>query len=278
MSALYKFIADPEAVRFLLSGVIKFTPISELNDPSELNPTLNREEVVASLERLRRDGYSDKDLIYLRQQGHLLRLLAPHYQAIRVPVSKEKASQIVRSPFYDSIPRLERLLSETAREMAAKVGLFCLSKRFDSLPMWAHYAANAMGLVVEFCNLDQVFQGDETGILRKVTPVKYQREMCGVTFDPQSHEALFFAKYQDWSYEQELRVVLPLSECQTHFVGGRQLFLYNIPSTCIARIILGWHMSSEAKATVQRYVSELNASVEIAHAQFTHGKVRNIQL
>ena len=59
MPALYKFIADPHVVQFLLNGVAKFTPIRDLNDPSELSPNLNFDEVQASRDRLRRDGYSE---------------------------------------------------------------------------------------------------------------------------------------------------------------------------------------------------------------------------
>lgn len=53
MSTLYKFIGSSEAVRFILNGTVKFTPISELNDPSALVPSFDREAVLNSLDRLR---------------------------------------------------------------------------------------------------------------------------------------------------------------------------------------------------------------------------------
>ena len=199
MPTLYKFIASHEAARFLLDGIVKFTPISELNDPSELVPSMNREAVVESLQRLRTTGYSDEDLAHLQQQGKLLQALAPRFQAVHVPKDKVAASRLIRSSFYDSIETLERLLGETAQEMSSKVGLLCLSKRFDSLPMWAHYAANASGLVVEFRELEQAFSGDDTGVLRQATSITYESDSSGVTFDPKSHRSLFFEKHQDWS-------------------------------------------------------------------------------
>ena len=88
MSILYKFIASPEAARFVLNGAVKFTPIPELNDPSELVPDIDREAVLESLNRIRSVGYSDEDMFHLRQQGQLLQALAPRFQAIRVPASK----------------------------------------------------------------------------------------------------------------------------------------------------------------------------------------------
>src|SRR4051812_12574711 len=100
MASYFKFIADPKNVEFLLKGVVKFTPIKELNDPSELIPNVIFDEVRASLERLRRDGYTEDDLINLRKQQNLFQRLAPQYQAIGVPETKERATDLIRSPFY----------------------------------------------------------------------------------------------------------------------------------------------------------------------------------
>jgi hypothetical protein len=273
MPSLYKFIANPDAVQFLLRGVTKFTPIPELNDPSELIPNVIVEEVEASLTRLRQCGYSEEDMIHLRQQGNLLRRLAPEFQVIDVPGTKERATAVIRSPFYDQLSVLEQLLNNTAREMSTKVGLLCLSRRYDSLPMWAHYAANATGLVLELSDLDVVFPGDNTGVLRQPIPVRYEREHLGVTFDPQFHESLFFAKFQDWSYEREVRVVLPLADCRQEFVGGKPLYVYDIPSRCIARVIVGWNMVAENVELVRSHVHTINPKVEIVQARFARGYV-----
>jgi hypothetical protein len=139
--------------------------------------------------------------------------------------------------------------------------------------MWAHYAANASGLAIEFKNLEQVFPGDETGVLRVPTPITYQGESFGVTFDPQSHRSLFFAKFQDWSYEQEVRVVLPLSDCSRHNLFGKDLYTYQIPKTCIVRIVLGWNMSQANQLAVKEQVKALNPSVSITHAYIRKGRV-----
>ena len=131
-------------------------------------------------------------MAHLHRQGHVLRRLAPRFQAIEVPRSKEEATRVIRSPFYDSIDVLERLLNDTAREIASKVGILSLSYRPDSLPMWAHYARNATGLLIEFAGLEEVFKGDDTGVLGIPVDVRYDQEHLGVTFDPASHDSLFF--------------------------------------------------------------------------------------
>ena len=84
-SRLYKFVPESNVVSFLLRGIVKFTPIRELNDPSELVPTVNIDAVRESLAQLRQRGYTDDDLIHLRRQGALLQRLAPSRQAVQMP-------------------------------------------------------------------------------------------------------------------------------------------------------------------------------------------------
>ena len=150
---LYKFIADRSAVPYLLQGLIKFTPPADLNDPSELTPNVIHDDVVKSLELIRKNGYTAKDLVNLRRQENLFRL-APQFQVVSVPETPEQATTLVRSLFYDQISILEQRLSAMLEAVKLEVGLFCLSLRYDSLPMWAHYARNAAGLVVERLSQD----------------------------------------------------------------------------------------------------------------------------
>ncbi len=273
MPPLYKFISDPTAVQFILKGIAKFTPIPELNDPSELLPNLIPGEVARSLAHLREHGYSDEDMLHLRKEESLLRRLAPSYKAMDAPVTKELATELIRSSVHDLAPSLYRLLNGAASEMSSKVGLFCLTKRYDSLPMWAHYAANAKGLVVEFQGLEDVFPGDDTGVLYHPISVRYEREQLGVTFDPRSHESIFFSKYQDRSYEQEVRVVLPLAECRQQHVGDKALYLYDIPPTCITRVILGWNVAPEAADRVRSFARDLNSEAKVLQACCLFGRV-----
>lgn len=270
---LYKFVANLSALAFLLKGAVKFTPIPELNDPSELSPSLNVEAVRASLARLRHEGYSERDMVHLRRQEQVLRRLAPRFLVVRTPHSPAEATAIIRSAFYDSIGILEQLLHAAAKEISSKVGLFCLSRRYDSLPMWAHYARNAAGFVVEFQGLEKIFAGDETGVLWQPVAVRYERVRSGMTFEPQSHETLFFDKFQDWSYEEEVRIVVPLQDCRSESSGGNSIHLYDIPADSVARVILGWNMSADDVARARRLVSGLNPSVEILHARFVRGRV-----
>lgn len=270
MPTLFKFIRDHQHLETLLRGQLKLTPVSELNDPSELLPILIPEEVKASLEHFRKHGYGEDDMIYLRGQAALMRKLAPAFQAINFPLTQEEANRLIRSSAYDDIDLLGALLERTANEISLNVGLFCLSKTKDSMPMWAHYANAARGLVLEFRDLHETFQGDGTGILYQPIPVTYERECSGVTFDPRSHHSIFFQKLEDWSYEQEVRVVLPLSDCKLS--KNQNIHLFQIPARHIVRVYFGWRMPSKIADDVVAIVRAKSADVEVFGATISRGQ------
>lgn len=274
MQSLYKFVDSPDVAKYFLAGRIKFTPINELNDPSELTSIILPEKVNESLRKLRYLGYSKEDLTHLQRQAAVLRKLAPRFQAIPVPQCVEDANRVIHSSFYNRFEHIERLLNATAKEISEKVGFFCLTKRFDSLPMWAHYAGNATGLVVEFEDIKSVFTGDETGVLWSPTSVRYEKETGGVTFDPRSHDALFFEKFSDWSYEQEVRIVAALESCNPLTLGnGCKMYVYDLPPSKIKRLILGWKMSEEKIDMVRQMAITMKSKTEIVQARFKKGKV-----
>jgi Protein of unknown function (DUF2971) len=271
---LYKFISSPEHVRYLVSGQLKFTPIGELNDPSELAPTFNEQSVRESLQHYRMNGYSEEDMLNLKKQGHLLSILDRSALAVQVPKTKEDATKLIRSPFYDQAGVLEKLLMKTATTMSGKVGLLCLTKRFDSLPMWAHYANNGRGIVVEFGDLTTEFPGDETGTLNQSIEVQYEKEDTSVTFDPTSHRSIFFSKFADWSYEREVRVVRPLIECSaSHLPNGQILYTHKVNPLVVVGIICGWNMTPDEVHTVKDEIRSCGSSATVKQAQLIRGHI-----
>jgi hypothetical protein len=139
--------------------------------------------------------------------------------------------------------------------------------------MWAHYANNGRGFVVEFRNLERVFEGDDTDVLSKPIGVRYDRERLSVTFETRSHYSLFFAKFSDWSYEQEVRIVLPLTDCRTETIGDHQIYVREIPQGCISRLILGWNMADALRKDVRLHVDQLNPRVDVVNAKIVRGRV-----
>jgi hypothetical protein len=181
---LFKFVATTTAVLNMAKGALKFTPIEELNDPSELSPVMNRPAVRASLESLRENGLTQDQFKWLQREAAVLDLLSPEEKILKAPKTLSEANRILSIAAYDNLDYMERKLFATIQNIRARVGILSLSLRYDSLPMWAHYADLARGFVVVFEDLEKSFNGDETGSLNIPKPVVYAEEFIGMTFDP----------------------------------------------------------------------------------------------
>lgn len=267
---LYKYLDTRAACLSVADGNIKFSPISELNDPSELFNFVNISDTEESLDRLRKEGYSDTEMDGLRRQKLLLRRIAPEMILPGLPESKEEATALLKLPIYADYNHLQTLLNFTVNNMISRTGIFCLSTRYDSFPMWAHYAYNARGCIVEFDGLDSFFKGDETGVLNIIRPIEYQTPRRTVTFEPDSHEEVFFSKLSDWSYESEYRIVKPLDECT--YDSGKKMHLLQIPRSYIKRVIVGWNFPDSIES-ITKQIHEINPEIEVTLASVDKGVV-----
>jgi hypothetical protein len=164
-----------------------------------MTPALDRAAVRASLELLRTNGLTYDQYGWLVRQGAVLDLLAPQEKVLNVPKTRAEANRMLSLSAHDNLDYMERKLRATIKSIRDKVGILSLTERYDSLPMWAHYADLARGFVVIFENLGRSLKGDETGRLNIPKPVVYTNRFIGMTFDPSTQDRLFFSKLSDWS-------------------------------------------------------------------------------
>lgn len=266
----YKYLKTKEACLSVIGGNIRFSTLSELNDPSELFNFVNKSETDESLKRLRREGYSEREMEGLRRQEKLLAKIAPEMIRIGLPKTKEEATAILRLPLYTDANMLQTMLNYTVEIMRNNTGIFCVSEKYDSYPMWAHYANNAKGYIVEFDDLEKNYKGDETGVLNALRQVTYATPRPSVTFEPDSHVALFFSKLSDWSYEYEYRVVKPLVECT--YDSRKKMHLAEVDINTIKRVIVGWN-SCETTADITKQIAEVNPNIKVTLAKVESGKI-----
>jgi hypothetical protein len=149
-----------------------------------------------------------------------------------------------------------------------------MTETISCLPLWAHYADMAKGFAVEYRDLRLEFPGDDTGVLNELVPIRYSRDRLGVTFDTKSHESIFFSKFQDWSYEREIRVVVPLMDCQQIEVDGCEIYCRYLPAKHVARIICGWKMPDCKRQTIVDEVLRTNPDVEVCTTKIVEGEVK----
>lgn len=271
---LYKYISTPAALKSIVSGNIKFSTLSGLNDPTELLAKIIDNDLTRSLYRLRRDGYKAEDIIDLKRQEELFKILSPETMVISAPKSVHEANRIIKLSIYDDLNYLRTEFEKTVEFMSKRCGIFCVSSRYNSLPMWAHYADNAKGFVVEFDGLDLIFSGDKTGILNKLDDVNYKIKRSGVTFESGSYKSLFFEKDKDWQYENEKRVITNLSSCNELNIGDETIYIKTIPKEKICKVIFGWKVERKALETLSNEINSINTNIEFSIANVNDGIIR----
>jgi hypothetical protein len=145
---------------------------------------------------VRRDGYTEKQFEWLGCQEAILRLLSPETRVLSRPTTVKLANNTLALPIYNDLDLIEKRLLKTIMLIRSRVGVLSLTERFDSLPMWAHYGAQAKGYVLRFEGLDQEFCGDATGSLNALKPVEYVEDLIGMTHDPSTQDNIFFSSFK----------------------------------------------------------------------------------
>ena len=269
----YKFLKDNtnhDALIGSINGNIMFSKIPELNDFSETFALTDREEINNSLLKISHNGLDEQLSKMLTKHDKFLKKFS---QDKIDSVIKHFRSQIISSGHTNNtVNVLPEMLNEINKIIQDEIGIFCVSENVNCFPMWAHYADNAKGFAVEYINLEEVFQGDETGELNELKKVNYSEKRPPVTLEPAPLMAMLYSKHQDWSYEREHRVIKHLSECTKEKLSDNSIkFFYKIdPGKYIKRIIVGWNGNFEE---IHDIVSKNCSSIEVIQA-----KVRNAEI
>lgn len=155
-------------------------------------------------------------------------------------------------------------------EILNNYGVFCASKTCCNLLLWAHYAQKHQGAVI---GLKPNLEKDS--FLRLMCPVEYKnvRPYFSIKFpEPfdDSEEAinkisnsLLYTKSLEWSYEQEVRFVIP-----DETKDGKPSFLKFYPDELV-ELYLGCRMSDEDKDKVKQLARKMNPAVRIFHTKLS---------
>lgn len=129
------------------------------------------------------------------------------------------------SSFPVSTAELEAIMTAARARVIDHMGVFCLSRTFDNILMWSHYAEEHKGLVLEF-DIEEDYDFFTTPI-NVVYTVEY--EPINHFLDP--HDAvtrLISTKSKAWEYEGEVRIMKP------HTAG-----LVSFKPSALKRVIFG---------------------------------------
>ena len=120
----------------------------------------------------------------------------------------------------------------TRTHFDSRLKIFCFSQTRESFPMWAHYANNHQGVCLEYDAKDIMLTDLCEVPAYALTPVVYTEKFA--TDDIENYMA-HFSKSNQWSYEEEVRIV-----CQME--GNVLKFPY------LKSVNLGADMPKEIKA------------------------------
>jgi hypothetical protein len=155
-------------------------------------------------------------------------------------------------------------LCDAYRERFSRVGIACFTPNWGSPPMWAHYAQEGKGFVMEYHvnQMELVTRADTAIDCDWVTYVERSRDisLSELLFSP--HEATvryLYTKMLPWSYEKEWRLV--------NFEGG-DLNVALPTGMTLTKIILGPNSPHDQTCCLTKKAREWNnVTVEKAHIQ-----------
>jgi hypothetical protein len=232
---LYKYVSI-QGLRNILGGTLRFTQPSAFNDPFELLP-----EIITPLNTEERQIPLSFD----------------------IASSRQPSSEDVLKPIPNGCGSSDAMSRDIVQQLNQQIGILSLSRVRDSLLMWSHYANQYSGAVVEFDSAHEFFEGQIDIEYRSTRPRRHVDTY--LTGKPVAVAELC-AKSKQWEYEQEVRVIRRLADCQ---VSGRDkrgfpVFVRELPLEAIKTVILGERTSVVEQREIFARIMETPISLSLA--------------
>jgi Protein of unknown function (DUF2971) len=248
---LYKYITSKRAEPILRESRLYFASLLEFNDPFDCKAArVSFRAPVTVKEHFLRRLLKDREP-----------LLPRHERNRRVRQTLAKSADEMFEKTY--VRFLRNHLPETA--------MLCLSEKKDDILMWSHYSYGHTGLCLGFKVSPAVSdftlpQSDSPGFFGNAMKVRYSDNRPVLDFfkiaanlekrGPEGDEArrlfiyaLYLAKANHWSYEQEWRLIIA-------FRGMACRGSYKFPPELLHEVTLGCQMATEQQDKVIKWMSE----------------------
>jgi hypothetical protein len=259
--SLYKYCST-DRLDIIRDLRVRFTQPGAQNDPFELRPMVNRFRSHEVARQALSEPLSDE---WNRQFSE--KVLKPFGSRL-VDEIENKIPGYFTAKKEDALAKADMESDQAAREEIIRVlntlGIFSLSETPSDVLMWAHYATNHSGFVLELDGKHPWFwmqrpDGDDCGNLRKVS--YFDQPSSPYLADLKAHE-VFYTKGKKWDYEREWRIIRPLAESSAHI--GEDIFLFDIPATLITGVIAGLRTRKES---LQQLRGLLQSNPQLTHVR-----------
>jgi tetratricopeptide (TPR) repeat protein len=251
MEPLFKYVV-PERIDVLSNGTLRFTQPHLFNDPFELQTVI-------------KGMYSEQDIDSLGEQE--IDDLAAKIPQIRTTLSewlgREPTVGEIRAVAKAILPKLldddytKSVIDEIRAQffvprLYQKIGILSLTEKWDNLLMWAHYADQHRGFVLEFDRSDEFFNraDNEDDLYGRLIKVKYSDTRPSTSFMAHIGLTTFLTKSTDWEYEQEWRRILGFERETTIQGANGDIHLFSFPPACLTGVILGCRMDESDKRKI----------------------------
>lgn len=260
---LYKYMRGGEngVLRLFRDEMLRFTQPVEFNDPFEMQPFLK--------------GLADEPTIEKQFHEQFGTTLGPEIEAMLTKLTPEQRARVDGDSIREKVqeqapealgllkammdmvtPHIGRQIYNTVNE---NLGALCLTEEPASLLMWAHYADDHKGAVIEFDARHAFFSrrrgpNDDFRHFREVT---YTQQRPEVFLVESTAIDFFYFKSPEWEYEHEWRLIVPLADCSKRIdrtPPDRPVCLFRVPAECIRSIILGCRMPEVQKFQLTKLV------------------------
>ncbi|MFG6244988.1 DUF2971 domain-containing protein [Vibrio diabolicus] len=255
MSYIYKYL-PPERKSYLIDGLLRFTPPSDLNDPYECLPALPVELEQSTFNHVKKEILTPPT--HRNGMSRIERRLADKKY-------KKHAQKVMKEINMDPTFISKKFYADAKAKMDANIGILSLSRRWDSALMWSHYATSHSGICIGFNREHDFFkQGNDKNdngnfIFKPVTYSEQRSLVPGSRLNKSQSISVLCTKSLDWQYEQEERAIALLSDAtKTIKTEQLKLSLFNVPHESIAEIIIGMRVSEDIKKLAKELAKKLS--------------------
>jgi hypothetical protein len=132
--------------------------------------------------------------------------------------------------------------------------VFCMTADPTSQLMWAHYAEQHCGLLIEFSSHVGILEGRRLNH-QSTRPVKYTRQRPSMGGASGPSDDIFFVKGNDWSYEREWRMLDAEESASGQPTKDKKHWPFRLNPAAVARVYVGARCSDELRLQVLRVVA-----------------------
>jgi hypothetical protein len=227
---------------------IKVTPPNELEDKYEMRPVVRCSDPIASAERFLDEVLADPS--YYNSNAGLFR--GRSFTQFKDFVNGNPTTVIAAlakvSPTLDN-----NLQNRFVDILSAKWGVVSLTDSPIVVSMWKDYADGHKGLVVEFDEASHLFVNYSCVKCDYCdAPVVYDR-FLEVTHE--SMKQIVRRKKTRYVYENETRLIIPLSECRKTRNGTSTLNLFHLDASALVSVTFGQLTPDSTKGEVLEAVT-----------------------